>query len=38
MKRVLVWSVAAAGLLAAGYAAGQQQPAPAQVRRVVTQT
>ena len=36
MKRVLVWSVAAAGLLAAGYAAGQQQPAPAQVRRVVT--
>ena len=36
MKRVFVWSIAAAGLLAAGYAAGQQQPAPAQVRRVVT--
>src|SRR4030081_2679112 len=36
MKRVLIWSVAAAGLLAAGYAAGQQQPAPPEVRRVVT--
>jgi mannose-6-phosphate isomerase-like protein (cupin superfamily) len=36
MKRFLFLSVAAVALIAAGYAAGQQQPASPQVRRVVT--
>jgi mannose-6-phosphate isomerase-like protein (cupin superfamily) len=36
MKRVLALSVAAAALVAAGYAAGQQTQKPAEVRRVVT--
>ena len=36
MKRVLGLSVAAVALIAAGYAAGQQQAAPPQIHRVVT--
>jgi len=36
MKRVLALTVAAAVLIAAGYAAGQQTQKPAEVRRVVT--
>jgi hypothetical protein len=36
LKRVLGFSVAAIALIAAGYAAGQQQAAPAQIHRVVT--
>jgi naringenin degradation protein FdeH len=36
MKRVLALSVAAVAMMAAGYAAGQQQSAPPTVHRVVT--
>ena len=36
MKRVLAVSIAAVALMAAGYAAGQQQSAPPTVHRVVT--
>jgi len=36
MKRMLMWSIAAAALLAAGYAAGQEKAAPPTVHRVVT--
>src|SRR5690242_5835666 len=36
MKRILGLSVAAVALIAAGYAAGQQQAAPPQIHRVVT--
>jgi mannose-6-phosphate isomerase-like protein (cupin superfamily) len=36
MKRIVGLSVAVVALIAAGYAAGQQQPAPPQVHRVVT--
>ena len=36
MKRYVGWAIAAVALLAVGYAAGQQKPAPATVHRVVT--
>ena len=36
MKRMLMWSIAASALLAAGYAAGQEKAAPPTVHRVVT--
>src|SRR5215470_12849779 len=36
MKRILMWSIAAAALLAAGYAGGQEKAAPPTVHRVVT--
>jgi mannose-6-phosphate isomerase-like protein (cupin superfamily) len=36
MTRALVWTLATIGLVAAGYAAGQQKSAPATVHRVVT--